>query len=162
MTRTNARSEEDYSMMSYPRSYKECVRSSLDVWDGFIVVQTFMFLQKESLQLVKNHRHRQLRGLKQIKPSHFLSDHSSVTLLSLTLCTVHSFVADGAHTIAVGAGAMAAAKRVDALCDGDIALRALPATVAHTGALVVLAVATAEHRARRWRSTDREGKEGRD
>lgn len=55
---------------------------------------------------------------------------------------------------------MAAAKGVDALRDGDIALGSLPATVAHTGALVVLAVATAQHRARRWRRGEGEGKGG--
>lgn len=53
---------------------------------------------------------------------------------------------------------MAAAKMVDALRDRDIALWSLPAAVTHTGALVVLAVATAQHRAGRWRN--REGEEG--
>lgn len=84
-----------------------------------------------------------------------------LTLPPLTLCTVLPFVADGAYTVAVGAGAVAAAKRVDALRDGDITLGSLPAAVTHTGALVVLAVATAQHRARRWRSGEKGGR-GRD
>ena len=82
-----------------------------------------------------------------------------LTLPPLTLCTALPFVADGAHAVAVGAGAVAAAKGVDALRDGDIALGSLPAAVAHTGALVVLAIATAQHRARRWRRGDGGGKE---
>lgn len=61
-----------------------------------------------------------------------------------------ALVADGADAVAVGAGAVAAAHRVDALRDGDVALGPLPAAVAHAGALVVLAVATAENRACRW------------
>lgn len=76
-------------------------------------------------------------------------------LTPLTLCTALPFVADRAHTVAVGAGAVAAAKRVDALCDGDITLGSLPAAVAHTGALVVLAVAAAQHWARRWGNGER-------
>lgn len=67
----------------------------------------------------------------------------------LTLCAARPFVADGAHAVAVGAGAVAAAERLDALRDGDVALGPLPAAVAHAGALVVLAVTAAKHRARR-------------
>ncbi len=78
----------------------------------------------------------------------------------LTLCTALPFVADGAHAVAVGAGAVAAAKGVDALRDGDITLGSLPAAVTHTGALVVLAVATAQHRARRWRNRETSRKGG--
>jgi len=69
----------------------------------------------------------------------------------LTHGTAGPFVADGADAVAVGAGAVAAAQRVDALRDGHVALGPLPAAVAHAGALVVLAVAAAQHRARRWR-----------
>lgn len=89
-----------------------------------------------------------------IKPSYILEDHQ--TVIHLTLCTVRPFVANGAHAVAIGAGAVAVAKRVKALRDRDIALRSLPATVTHTGALVVLAVAAAQHWASRWR--DREWK----
>lgn len=78
-------------------------------------------------------------------------------LTPLTLCTVRPFVANGAHTVAIGAGAMAVAKRVKALCDRDVALGSLPATITHTGALVVLAVAAAQHWACRWRNREREG-----
>lgn len=70
---------------------------------------------------------------------------------SLTLSAALPFVADGAHAVAVGAGAVAAAERVDALRDGDVALGPFPAAVAHAGAFVVLAVAAAQHGARRWR-----------
>lgn len=78
---------------------------------------------------------------------------------TLTLCTVRPLVADGAHAVSIGAGAVAAAKRVYALRDGDVALGSLPATVTHTGTLVVLAVAAAEHRASSWRRR-RENEEG--
>lgn len=47
---------------------------------------------------------------------------------------------------------MAAAKRVDALRDGDVTLGPFPAAVTHTGALVVLAITAAQHWARRWRN----------
>lgn len=70
---------------------------------------------------------------------------------SLTLSTALPFVANGADTVAISAGAMAAAKRVDALRDRDVTLRSLPAAVTHTGALVILAVATAQHRACSWK-----------
>lgn len=69
----------------------------------------------------------------------------------LTLSTAQPFVANGADTVAISAGAMAAAKRVDALRDRDVTLRSLPAAVTHTGALVILAVATAQHRACSWK-----------
>lgn len=75
--------------------------------------------------------------------------------MSLTLGAALALVADGADAVAVSAGAVAAAQRVDALRDGDVALGPLPAAVAHAGALVVLAVAAAQHRAGRWRK-DRE------
>lgn len=68
----------------------------------------------------------------------------------LTLGAARPLVADGADAVAVGAGAVAAAQRVDALRDGDVALGPLPAAVAHAGALVVLAVAAAQHRAGGW------------
>lgn len=89
-----------------------------------------------------------------------LNHHTSwitrpLTLPPLTLCTARPFVADGAHAVAISAGAVAAAKRVDALRDGDITLGSFPAAVTHTGALVVLAVATAQHRACRWRKRRR-------
>lgn len=90
-----------------------------------------------------------------IKPSYILGDHYTINSSALTLCTVLPFVADGAHAVAVSAGAVAAAKRVDALRDGDIALGPLPATVTHAGALVVLAIAAAQHWARRWRKGER-------
>lgn len=77
----------------------------------------------------------------------------------LTLSTALPFVADGAHTVAVSARAVAAAKRVDALRDGDVALGSFPAAVTHTGAFVVLAVAATQHWARHWRN--REGGKGR-
>lgn len=87
-----------------------------------------------------------------------LEDHHSINpAFGLTLSTALPFVADGAHAVAVRAGAVAAAKRVDALCDGDIALRSLPAAVTHAGALVVLAVAAAQHRAGRWRKREGSG-----
>lgn len=70
---------------------------------------------------------------------------TQLTLPSLTLSTALPFVANGTHAIAISAGAVAAAKGVNALRNRDIALGSLPATVAHTGALVVLAVATAQH-----------------
>lgn len=72
-------------------------------------------------------------------------------LMALTLCTVLAFVANWAHTVPISAGAVPTAKWVYALRDRDIALGAFPAAVAHTGALVVLAVAAAQHWARRWR-----------
>lgn len=75
---------------------------------------------------------------------------------SLTLSTALPFVADGAHAVAVGARAVAAAKRVDALRDGDVALGSFPAAVTHTGAFVVLAVAATQHGARRWRNRGQE------
>lgn len=90
--------------------------------------------------------------LTHIKPSYILEDNYIINSSALTLCTVLPFVANGTHAVAIGAGAVAAAKRVDALRDGDITLRPFPATVAHTGALVVLAVTAAQHRARRWRN----------
>lgn len=76
----------------------------------------------------------------------------SLVVHFLTLSTALAFVADGAHTVAVGARAVAAAKRVDALRDGDVTLGSFPAAVTHTGAFVVLAVAAAQHGARRWRN----------
>lgn len=77
-------------------------------------------------------------------------------LTPLTLRTVRPLVANRAHTVAVSAGAVAVAKRVKALRDRDIALRSLPAAVTHTGALVVLAIAAAQHWACRWRNRERE------
>lgn len=68
----------------------------------------------------------------------------------LTLCTVLSFVANGAHTVSISAGAVAAAERVYALRGRDIALRPFPAAVTHTGAFVVLAIAAAQHRTSGW------------
>lgn len=79
---------------------------------------------------------------------------------TLTLCTVRPLVADGAHAVSIGAGAVAAAKRVYALRDGDVALGSLPATVTHTGTLVVLAVAAAQHRASSWRRRRENEEEG--
>lgn len=69
---------------------------------------------------------------------------------AIHLCTVLPFVANGAHTVSISAGAMAAAKRVYALRDRDVALGSFPAAVTHTGALVVLAVAAAQHWACRF------------
>lgn len=80
-------------------------------------------------------------------------------MLALTLRTVWPLVADGANAVSIGAGAVAAAKRFDALRDGDVALGSLPATVTHTGTLVVLAIAAAQHRASSWRR-GRENEEG--
>lgn len=78
---------------------------------------------------------------------------------ALTLCAVLPFVANGAHAVSISAGAVAAAERVYALRDGDVALGSFPAAVTHTGALVVLAVAAAQHRARRWRSRGKRRRE---
>ena len=66
-------------------------------------------------------------------------------MAALTFCTTLPFVANGAHAVSIGAGAMATAKGVYALRHRDITLRAFPAAITHTGALVVLAVATAQH-----------------
>lgn len=79
-----------------------------------------------------------------------LEVHHTINSPALTFCTVLPLVADGAHTVAVGAGAVAAAEGVNALRDGDVALGPLPAAVTHTGALVVLAIAAAQHWARGW------------
>lgn len=89
---------------------------------------------------------------KQQKTNCVLDDRHSLVVNFLTLSTALPFVADGAHTVAVGACAVAVAKRVDALRDGDVTLGSFPAAVAHTGAFVILAVAAAQHGARRWRN----------
>lgn len=81
-----------------------------------------------------------------------LGDCQSLVVHFLTLSTALAFVADGAHTVAIGACAVAAAKRVNALRDWDVTLGSFPAAVTHTGAFVVLAVAAAQHGARRWRN----------
>lgn len=80
----------------------------------------------------------------------------TITPPALTLCTVWPFVTDGAHAVSISAGAVAAAKRVYALCDRDVAFGSFPAAVTHTGALVVLAVAAAQHRACRCRNRETE------
>lgn len=124
----------------------------------FVAVQTFMFLS-EIITLTRRKTHVRAEKNKQrtrIKPSL----RNTTPLTPLTLCTALPFVADGAHTVAISAGAVAATKRVDALRDGDITLGSLPAAVTHTGALVVLAVAAAQHWARRWKNGER--KRGRD
>lgn len=79
--------------------------------------------------------------------------------MALTLCTVLAFVANRAHAVPIGAGAVPAAKRVYTLRDRDVTLGAFPAAVAHTGALVVLAVAAAQHWARRWREKKKKNEE---
>lgn len=72
----------------------------------------------------------------------------------LTLCTALPFVANRAHAVSISAGPMAAAKRVYALGDRDITLGSFPAAVTNTGALVVLAIAAAQHRACSWGRTE--------
>lgn len=81
-----------------------------------------------------------------------MGDRHPLVVHFLTLSTALPFVADGAHTVAVGACAVAAAKRVDALRDEDVTLGSFPAAVTHTGAFVVLAVAAAQHGTSRWRN----------
>lgn len=97
-------------------------------------------------------QNREENSRRKTRRCRILEDHHSINpAFGLTLSAALPFVADGAHAVAVRAGAVAAAKRVDALCDGNIALGSFPAAVTHAGALVVLAVAAAQHRAGRWR-----------
>lgn len=65
----------------------------------------------------------------------------------LTFFTALALVAGVADAGAHDTGTMVAAGHVDALVGGHVALGTLPATVAQTPALHVLAVPTAEHRA---------------
>lgn len=126
-------------------------RSNVSADVCLFLLRTFMFHSEQSLghsACTKTHI--------KLSPCTSLRNSTPLTRPHLTLCTAVPFVADGAHAVAIGAATVAAAKRVDALRDGDIALGPFPAAVTHTGALVVLAVATAQHRARRWRNRRRE------
>lgn len=67
---------------------------------------------------------------------------------SLTFLADFTTVTRRAAANAVGTRSVPAAVGVDALAHGHVALRALPATVADTRALIVLAIATTQHRAR--------------
>lgn len=86
----------------------------------------------------------------------FKKQSCTITPPALTLCTVWPFVTDGAHAVSISAGAVAAAKRIYALCDRDVTFGSFPAAVTHTGALVVLAVAAAQHWACRCRNREME------
>lgn len=68
---------------------------------------------------------------------------------ALTFLTVLPAVSGCAGADAVAADAVAAALGVDALGCRDVALQPLPAAVAHTHSLTVLAVTAAQHRTRR-------------
>jgi hypothetical protein len=73
----------------------------------------------------------------------------------LTFLTVLPFVARGAHTVPVNAGAVATAGRVDALIHGDVTLGAFPATVALARSFGVLSVSTAQDGAGGCKTQDR-------
>lgn len=63
---------------------------------------------------------------------------------ALTFLTVLAFVARGAHTVPINAGAVAPAGRIDALIHGHITLRAFPAAVALARPFRILSVPTAQ------------------
>lgn len=151
MERTDTHVEWDYVMMSCLTGVRRSGCASVDVWDVFCRCANRRKKTQQQSPPPNWYEWNQASTSRIITP---------LTLLSLTLSTALPFVANGAHTVAVSAGAVAAAKRVDALCDRDVALGSLPAAVTHTGALVVLAIATAQHWAGRWRN--REGGGGRD
>lgn len=158
MEGTDTQSERDYAMMSCLTGVRrsvcvcacDCVRCV-----GCGVNVSFRNNHFDSSKPTSERKYKQRT---EVRPSYILERHRTANPARLTLCTALPFVADGAHAVAIGAGAVAAAKRVDALRDGDVALGSLPAAVAHTGALVVLAVATAQHRAGRCRNGEREGR----
>lgn len=74
-----------------------------------------------------------------------------VNVQTLTFLTVFPAVSGCAGADAVAAGSMAATLRVHALRRWDVTLQSLPAAVAHTHSLTVLAVTAAQHRTRRCR-----------
>lgn len=62
---------------------------------------------------------------------------------ALTFLTVLAFVASGADTVAINAGAVAPAGRIDALIHGHITLGAFPAAVALACPFRVLSIPAA-------------------
>lgn len=69
------------------------------------------------------------QGLQPLPPSSHLAAAQPGSV-ELTFLTVLAFVASGAHTVPINAGAMAPAGRIDALIHGHITLCAFPAAVA--------------------------------
>lgn len=63
---------------------------------------------------------------------------------AINFLTVLAFVASGAHTVPINAGAMAPAGRIDALIHGHITLCAFPAAVALARPFGILSVSTAQ------------------